>query len=119
MSKAYASMNPGYKKITEVLQKLVFAMLALILLLTIWLAVKPAYLLDKIRLGMSDQQVIAILGKPTEFSPCDLGTKPNDCEPPNSRCAEKLRFWKVGIDTWIAVGLDKNQRVCTRHLFDT
>ena len=85
-----------------------------------WLFLWPGDQFSQVSIGMSRAQAIAIVGtlprKEDKTLPfCREGATPyRDCEEIKKSGAVYFLLWKVGIASWMVVGLDANDRVCFR-----
>jgi len=111
--------NASFTRFKKKIGIIFLLLLTSILLLALW----PLFLWYQINDGMSLPEVKEVLGPP--FLNVDKKTL---CDPfiLNSRRCKKLIdagsvdvvYWKKGIDTWIVVGFDQSEVVCSKLLFD-
>ena len=90
-----------------------------------WLFLLPGDSFSQVRIGMSRAEALAIVGtsprKEVKTLPfCNEGAAPyRDCEDIKKTGAVRYLLWKVGIGSWMVIGLDANDRVCFRGRVNT
>ena len=90
-----------------------------------WLFLWPADRFSQVKIGMSRSEAIATVGTPPRKEDkalpfCREGATPyRDCEEIRKSGAVYFLLWKVGIGSWMVVGLDVNDKVCYRGRVNT
>ena len=90
-----------------------------------WLFLWPGDPFSHVSIGMSRAQAIATVGSPPRKEDktlpfCRDGATPyRDCEEIKKSAAVTFLLWKVGIGSWMVIGLDANDRVCFRGRVNT
>lgn len=90
-----------------------------------WLFLWPGDRFSQVEIGMSRAEAIATVGTPPRkeggtLAFCREGATPyRDCEDIRKSGAVYFLLWKVGIGSWMVVGLDANDRVCFRGRVNT
>ena len=90
-----------------------------------WLFFWPGDTFSQVKIGMSRAQVIAAVGttprKEDKLLPfCREGATPyRDCDEIRKSGAVYFLLWKVGIGSWMVIGLDANDKVCFRGRVNT
>lgn len=90
-----------------------------------WLFLWPGDRFSQVEIGMSRAEAIATVGTPPRkeggtLAFCREGATPyRDCEHISKSGAVYFLLWKVGIGSWMVVGLDANDRVCFRGRVNT
>ncbi len=90
-----------------------------------WLFLRFDDPFDRVRNGMSRADVIAAVGAPPRKEArtlpyCREGATPyRDCAAINKSGAVYFLSWKVGIASWMVIGLDANGKVCFRGRLNT
>ena len=90
-----------------------------------WLFLWPADTFNQVKIGMTRSEAIATVGMPPRKEDkalpfCREGATPyRDCEEIRKSGAVYFLLWKVGIGSWMVVGLDANDKVCYRGRVNT
>ena len=90
-----------------------------------WLFLWPGDTFSQVKIGMSRSEAIATVGTPPRKEDkalpfCREGATPyRDCEEIRKSGAVYFLLWKVGIGSWMVVGLDANDKVCYRRRVNT
>jgi hypothetical protein len=90
-----------------------------------WLFLWPGDPFSQVSIGMPRAQAIATVGSPPRKEDktlpfCREGATPyRDCEEIKKTGAVTFLLWKVGIGSWMVIGLDANDRVCFRGRVNT
>jgi hypothetical protein len=112
------TMQRGWGRIETVILVISVAGLA-------WLFLWPGDTFSQVSIGMSRAEAIATVGTPPSKEDktlpfCREGAAPyRDCEEIKKTGAVYFLLWKVGIGSWMVVGLDANDRVCFRRRVNT
>jgi hypothetical protein len=83
-----------------------------------WLFLWPDESFNDVKIGMSRAEAVAAIGIPPRkedkmLAFCPEGaTAVRDCDEIRKSGAVYFLLWKVGIGSWMVVGLDRNDRVC-------
>jgi hypothetical protein len=90
-----------------------------------WLLLWPGSMFSQVAIGMTRAQAIAAIGRPPTREEktlpfCREGATPyRDCDEIRQSGAVYFLLWKVGIGSWVVIGLDANARVCFRGRVNT
>ena len=90
-----------------------------------WLFLWPGDPFSHVSIGMSRAEAIAMVGTPPRKEDktlpfCHEGAPAyQDCEKIKKSGAVYFLLWKVGIGSWMVVGLDANDKVCFRGRVNT
>ena len=90
-----------------------------------WLFLWPADTFSQVKIGMTRSEAIATVGMPPRKEDkalpfCREGATPyRDCDEIRISGAVYFLLWKVGIGSWMVVGLDANDKVCYRRRVNT
>jgi hypothetical protein len=90
-----------------------------------WLFLWPGDKFSQVSIGMSRAEAIATVGTPPRkedkaLSFCREGATPyRDCDEIKKTGAVYFLLWKVGIGSWMVIGLDANDKVCFRGRVNT
>ncbi len=118
------------KATNKILNRIVKAIGGVFLLCIAYIVLLSTYsvrLESRISIGENISESIEIIGS----SPDREGNLPVFCSEGNqyqgaeicasalNSCAVKYIEWKVGIDTWLVLGVDKNNHVCSKAVGDT
>ena len=99
--------------------------LVVIISAVIWAISTPYRIAYRVQTGMTDAKAIAAIGRPPEkeegvLSFCATGAKwYGDCSAIATSQSVNFLLWKVGIDTWLVVGVGANHKVTVVVLGDT
>ena len=113
-----ASTQSGWGRIETVILVISLAGLA-------WLFLWPGDKFSEVNIGMSRAEAIATVGSPprkevTVLPFCREGETPyRDCDEIRKSRAVYFLLWKVGIGSWMVIGLDANDKVCFRGRVNT
>lgn len=112
------SLQRGWGRIETVILAVSVAGLA-------WLFLWPGEPFSQVKIGMSRAEAIATVGTPPRNEDkalpfCrDGAALYRDCDEIRKSDAVYFLLWKVGIGSWMVVGLDANDRVCFRGRVNT
>jgi hypothetical protein len=99
--------------------------LVVIIAAVIWATSAPYRVAGSVQTGMTDAEAIAAVGRPPDkqeavLSFCATGARwYGDCSAIAASQSVNFLLWKVGIDTWLVVGVGANDKVTVVVLGDT
>jgi hypothetical protein len=114
----------GYVKVVKLLERLVGLSILAIFVAVVLYAIYPAFVESKLEIGMNKSVVLSTVGKEPlwEQSQLELCSKHQwygNCEAALKSNASQYLVWKLGIDTYLVVGLDKKSNLVFKGLGDT
>ncbi len=117
--------NDGvYVKVVKLLDWVVGLSLLAVVMAVILYAIYPSFVESQLEIGMNKSAVLSAVGKEPlwEQSQLELCSKHQwngNCEAALKSNAANYLVWKLGIDTYLVVGLDKNSILVFKGLGDT
>jgi hypothetical protein len=99
--------------------------LVVIVAVLVWIAWWPRRIANKVHIGMTDAEAIAAVGRGPDrqegvLSFCRKDSKwYGDCSAVLASRSVAFMLWKVGIDSWLVVGVDADHKVKVVVVGDT
>lgn len=106
-----------YNKLMKFLGRVLILIVGVMFLLIVWFAVRPAYMLNQLKADMSSEDVVSVLGKPAisrqnHDGLCEKEILDDEtCDEFINAGSTSIVYWKLGIDTWIVVGFDEDNKL--------
>lgn len=117
--------NDGvYVKVVKYLGRFVGLSLLAVFVAAILYAMYPALVESQLEIGMNKSVVLSTVGKEplweqSELELCSKHQWYGNCEVALKSNAAHYLVWKLGIDTYLVVGLDKDSNLVFKGLGDT
>jgi len=117
-------MTERYLKILRTLERGLALILFAGFLIIIYYAIYPALIVARLEPGMKKETVISVVGKESlweksELDLCNNQAWKGNCEQANASNAHTFLIWKLGIDTYLVVGLDSKSTLVFSGIGDT
>lgn len=120
-------MKNTQNRIIKILNLLIGGLLSLSIFSIVWLATYPLRLESRINIGSTIPEAIKAIGSSPDREDsipiyCYDGSAYQGteiCSPSKKPCAVKYLQWKAGIDTWLVLGVNKENKICTKGIGET
>ncbi len=117
--------NDGaYVKVVKLLESFLGLSLLAVLVAVVLYAIYPAIVESQLEIGMNKSVVLSTVGKEplweqSQLELCSEHQWHGSCEAALQSNAAHYLVWKLGIDTYLVVGLDENQNLVFKGVGDT